>query len=355
MAECVGRRSKKKKNGNTDQQEEADSSPEHEAEVVTFSDKEILKFLIAAQSEDVETLEYYLESGMPVDTECLMFSDTALFKACRTGSVEAARLLLHWGANMGKSTDSGETALHIAVKNRQPGILNLLFSHGASPDVKALHEQITPLMIAASMSNTTILKLLIAAGSNLDLRDASGMCALHYCFNYYQERPQFVTHSVDCVKLLVAAGANLHIRDSLGKFPLTRAIEKLNMRGIKFFLAQNCEPNYQLTRSQLVKRLPPVAFALSIGNLRLANLLWLAGSSCDGAFSAYAANIPWRKDLNMKMCAFYQPRSLKEASRKTVRDELRACGGVGQKLYEIVEELCIPTTLKDFLLLKDLL
>ena len=69
--------------------------------------------------------------------------------------------------------DDGQTALHVAVKNCQPDIIQLLFSRGAALDVKAFQAELTPLMLAASISNTVILRLLIAAGSNLDLQDLS--------------------------------------------------------------------------------------------------------------------------------------------------------------------------------------
>lgn len=96
MAECTGHRQKKKKRENPEQESTGNAN----AEQVKFGDKEILKYLIAAQSNDVDTVHQFLQCGMPIDTECLMFSDTALIKACRMGSVESARLLLDWGANI---------------------------------------------------------------------------------------------------------------------------------------------------------------------------------------------------------------------------------------------------------------
>ena len=100
MAECTGRRQKKKKQKNTLQRNRGSPNTEH----AEFGDKDILKYLIAAQSNDVDTVLQFLQCGMPVDTECLMFSDTALIKACRMGSVEAAQLLLDWGANIATRT-----------------------------------------------------------------------------------------------------------------------------------------------------------------------------------------------------------------------------------------------------------
>ena len=251
--------------------------------------------------------------------------------------------------------DDGQTTLHVAVKNCQPDIIRLLFSHGAAPDVRAFQDEITPLMLAASMSNTLILNLLIAAGSNLDLQDGNWMCALHHCFNYYQDRVECVIHSVDCIKLLVMAGANIHIRDSLGRFPLTRAIEKLNMRGVRYLLAQNCDPENQLLQSGLGQYQSPLAYAFSVRNYRLANMLWQAGASCQGLFSVHAPESVQRKDFDLSAFAFSQPRTLKEVCRKTLRDKLRSSGRVGHKLLESVEGLGIPASLKDFVLMKDML
>ena len=107
MAECTGRRQKKKKQKNMDQRNAGSLSTEH----AEFSDKDILKYLIAAQSNDVDTVLRFLQCGMPVDTECLMFSDTALIKACRMGSVEAAQLLLDWGADIATRTGNNTDGL----------------------------------------------------------------------------------------------------------------------------------------------------------------------------------------------------------------------------------------------------
>ena len=104
MAECAKRKQKKKKHKKDEQHNSFPGAIPQMEQVAEFGDKDILKFLIAAQSDDVETVQQYLEWGMPVDTKCLMFLDTALHKACRTGSLKATRLLLDWGANIHMKT-----------------------------------------------------------------------------------------------------------------------------------------------------------------------------------------------------------------------------------------------------------
>lgn len=251
--------------------------------------------------------------------------------------------------------DDGQTALHVAVKNCQPDIIQLLFSRGAALDVKAFQAELTPLMLAASISNTVILRLLIAAGSNLDLQDRNGMCALHHCFSYYQERVECIIHSVDCVKLLVMAGADIHIRDSSGYLPLTRAVEKQNVRGVRYLIAQNCDLENQVLQLGLQKCLSPLSYAVSMGNYRLANMLWQAGASCQGVLLKQTKEALQRRGVDHSTLAFSRPRTLKEACRKAVRDKLRSCGVVGQTLLDAMQRLGIPAALQDFVLMKDVL
>ncbi|KAL8585800.1 hypothetical protein ACOMHN_037363 [Nucella lapillus] len=364
MGDCTGRKQNKKKNKRsgggqpttattttttTTTTSSSGSSPE--SENGAFGDKEILKYLIAAQSDDVAALDQYLQLGMPVDTKCLMFLDTALHKACRTGSIKAARLLLAHGADMSTKTDDGQAALHVAVKNRQPDIIQVLLSQGACPDCPAVPSGTTPLMLAASLTNTAMVTLLLRAGTGLDLQDTAGRTALHHCFSYYQGRPEFIAHSADCVQVLVEAGASMHLRDNERRFPLTRAIEKMNMRAVKYFLAQNAEPDGFGLRYHSAENVAPLAFAVVTRRQQLGNLLWHAGATCRDLWPESLQDL--MSDADLSAFSFSQPRTLKEVGRKCIRDQLRSCGVVGQKFRESVEGLGIPTSVKEFLLLKD--
>lgn len=75
-----------------------------ESNMNTKEDREILDFLIAAQSGDTVKVKNHLRHGMPVDVECLMYEESALVKACRMGEVETAQLLLLHGADVNKKT-----------------------------------------------------------------------------------------------------------------------------------------------------------------------------------------------------------------------------------------------------------
>ncbi|XP_076445782.1 ankyrin repeat and SOCS box protein 16-like [Babylonia areolata] len=364
MGDCTGRKQNRKKNkrgggGGGEQHQHSSSSsgssPEMENLVAVFGDKEILRYLIAAQSDDVATLRGYLEQGMPVDTRCLMFLDTALHKACRTGSTKAACLLLQHGADLTTKTDDGQSALHIAVKNRQPDVMETLLLHGARPDTRAEPSQVTPLMLAASMTNTAIVYQLIQTGSSLNLQDRAGMSALHHCFSYYQDRPEFIAHSVDCARLLVEAGADMHVRDNSLKFPLTRAMEKMNMRAVKYFLAQNADPDSHYLCYHSAQCLSPLAFAVVTRRHQLGSLLWHAGATCRGLWSADESLQHLMAEIDLSAFPFAQPRTLREVSRKSIRDHFRSCAVVGLKFRESVKTLAIPASLKDFILLEDLL
>jgi len=62
--------------------------------------------------------------------------DTALHVAVRQRLCDIAMYLIYWGADISLKTRSGETALQIAVKNRDLEMVGLLLRKGARPDAK---------------------------------------------------------------------------------------------------------------------------------------------------------------------------------------------------------------------------
>ena len=251
-------------------------------------------------------------------------------------------------------SDEGHYTLHVAVKNRQHAIVEVLLECGAYPDTPAVRDGLTPLMLAASMGNAAILRQLIDAGCNLDLQDRTGMCALHHCFNYYQDRLEFALHSLECMKLLVESGANILLKDVKDRYPLTLALEKKNIRVVKYLLAHNADPNNQRLLTYSCRRLTPLAAVVAFGPQSLIPILWQAGA-CWEPDPVSELRVTKPRHVRLAAYPFSQPRTLKEACCKSIRDHLRLCGSVGRKFEDKVEELLIPKPLRTYLLMKEML
>lgn len=354
-----------------------------------FSDQEILAFLTAAQNGDVKILQEFLSRGMPVDTLCLMFAETALVKACRMGEVETVKFLCDHDADVNSVNGTEkETALHIAVKNRWPEIARFLLCHSADPNVRDTRKT-TPLMLAASMGDPEMMKILTVTGCELDATDWRGMCALHHCFLPYQGRIVTSSAILECVKVLVEAGANMDILSHDAWTALSLAVGRRLTQLTKYFLLQNCDPGRNsptvLQDSTCIlsphvhaatctenntsdcihkgarnpEKKVPLSLAISAFNVQVVTLLLTAGSSCAGhcaILNALITESPNLKQLHAIKDLICKPRSLKESCRVAIRDWLRECKKISVELNFVqgVESLSVPKSVKDFILLKEL-
>ena len=169
----------------------------------------------------------------------------------------------------------GQTALHMAVVNEDPYMLNFLLSWGADvnqracgrffiPDdqkdrrqnldkyeyptlpAKTNYECLSyfgeyPLSFAAILNQEDCVRLLVAYGADMDKQDSNGNTALHMCVinnnvvsetksnleSYYKSNflNKLIRFKKEIFKLLVEHQANLEIKNNQGFTPLTLAAE----------------------------------------------------------------------------------------------------------------------------------
>ncbi len=138
---------------------------------------------------------------------------TSLMMASEGGFIEIARKLLEAGADI-NAQPTGWTALHYASDTGNKDMVDLLFSYDASPDsgLKRGQEEgnrnlwvATPLMFAVDKGHFEVAKRLLEAGADVNAQTAEGNTALIVAAK--KERPEMI-------KLLLAAGANTELKDN---------------------------------------------------------------------------------------------------------------------------------------------
>jgi uncharacterized protein len=134
--------------------------------------------LWAAQQGRIETVKLLLDAGSPVQSDDDPFQTTPLMKAVTNGHLATACLLIARGADVNRPEQSNRSALEAAAQSSDPRMVEILLRAGANPNNTSQHLFETPLLVAASFGRAENIRLLIAAGANIDARNHQGETAL---------------------------------------------------------------------------------------------------------------------------------------------------------------------------------
>eukprot|EP00744_Colponema_vietnamica_P004510 GILI01006723.1.p1 GENE.GILI01006723.1~~GILI01006723.1.p1 ORF type:complete len:477 (-),score=67.18 GILI01006723.1:88-1323(-) len=192
----------------------------------------------AAANGDVRSIVLLATAGAPLDSAD-SFGCTPLHYAARFGQTEAICALARRGADVDALDSGGNSPLHAAAGTREAGTVRLLLLHGAKAGVlnatgltdlhivaknlnadatealaaasashftvnDDLFERLPPLHLAATLGDLAMVKVLLRAGADVNVRDALGQTALHlaaWC------------QCLEVVKYLVDFGAEVHAVD----------------------------------------------------------------------------------------------------------------------------------------------
>jgi ankyrin repeat protein len=171
---------------------------------------------------DAVAMRDLIRIGAPVVAEPLqaLGVPTALDIAAHRGDLEMVRLLLATKAAWGKRALT--FALVSLAQTVDVATIDLLLSRGADVDGHGRDDKKTALMNAAQGGVPVVVERLLRAKATANVRDAFGRTALHWAVSWRDnEKP--VLPGVDrrrVVELLVAAGTDVNVRDDHGNTPL---------------------------------------------------------------------------------------------------------------------------------------
>ena len=136
--------------------------------------------------------------------------------------VQIMKMLLPYSVDINELDPEGETILHHAVKGSSERVRMLVESSKGRLDIDSPNKKgRTPLHYAAAMGSTKIMKILLAYGANIALRDDDHATTLHYSVN-----------SSACTQLSIDHGVSVNDQDSFGRTALNyaRLVGKTNAK-----------------------------------------------------------------------------------------------------------------------------
>lgn len=136
-----------------------------------------LMVVAGAEPENEGALQRLLDAGSAVDMRGKRGA-TALLSAVGKGHAGVARLLLDAGADVNAQDARGISALMMAAQDGNADLVQLLLERGADVDIKVFRYLSTPLWYAAAGGHEAVMRLLIAAGADLNASDANGITPL---------------------------------------------------------------------------------------------------------------------------------------------------------------------------------
>ena len=223
---------------------------------------------IAAQQDDLAKIQQLLTADAESADSLDVHGYTALHWAALHGKPQTASLLVKLGADSGvldndgetplhlaarqlnvemvdvlsankqtakKQTVAGQSAIHLAVLSRVPlkdadarrlATVALLVKRGLDVN-QADKEGTTPLHAAAIVRRLELLPVLVKAGAVVDAADNKGRTALHHAATY--------DHRI--VDWLVAHGAKIDQVDKAGETPLHKAARRFRLHAVERLVA----------------------------------------------------------------------------------------------------------------------
>ncbi|NWV16081.1 ASB10 protein, partial [Origma solitaria] len=162
---------------------------------------------LCKSQDSIECVRQLLQHGASANSRTEEENDTALHVASRHGLAEHVLLLLHHGAELEVKNKEGQTPLNAAcAQHHQPQdmdryyrVCQLLVESDASINTADRDRQ-HPLHLACKNANAQIVELLLARGANVNVMNYGGNTALHNILQVaaykLEHRPELVVRAL---------------------------------------------------------------------------------------------------------------------------------------------------------------
>ncbi|KAJ7549694.1 hypothetical protein O6H91_07G063000 [Diphasiastrum complanatum] len=195
----------------------------------------------------------------------VMVGGSILRSLVSTRSMELVREVLEREVDVDSVDEQqGNTAMHVAIANRRPEMVQLLLEFGANKEIKN-REGHTALQEAVLLQDSLSAEVLLSKGADIEAKSPAGCTALHFAvdnknlelvqilLNHGADVNAFLENGrtplylaaancdTDCVRLLMDRGAKLEAKGSNGSTALHKAAARGDTVLVKLLLSRGAE------------------------------------------------------------------------------------------------------------------
>jgi ankyrin repeat protein len=212
------------------------------ADVNAANEYGVTPLSLACVNRNIAMVEKFLRAKANPNSPQLT-GETALMTCARTGSVDAVRLLLEFGADVNaKESHRGQTALMWAAAEKHPEVVQALVQQRADVHARST-TGFTPLLFAAQQGDIESARILLSAGANVNETAPGGMTPLLIAAS--SGRGPLATFLLD-------QGADANAADSRGYTALHYSASNRGLlETLKTLLARGANPNAQLAKGEV--------------------------------------------------------------------------------------------------------
>ncbi|XP_076100725.1 uncharacterized protein LOC143069804 [Mytilus galloprovincialis] len=308
----------------------------------------------ATYVENEEIVQMLLQAGADPN---LTSSDgtTALLTACYQGSTKIVQILVNHKSDINVSNPQRYSSIHIAAWNGYYQIVNILLKAGMHHDTPT-RDGNTPIALAAHGGHQSVIDILLPLGCNVNNADKDKDTALHYAA---------YNNMVEGVRKLLECGADPNCQNSYKATPLWNAVYMKHKDIVKLLLTANVEMevasvgiNQHSQSDTAVQIYPkpcsPLYVAVDRGCFEIMLLLIAAGYNLHSEAWVFCDDMYPKENRDLNMQALLkkfasEPPRLIAVCRNFFRRSF------GQQIHNKVQHLELPVTLKNYLILGDVL
>ncbi|MEW8546505.1 MAG: ankyrin repeat domain-containing protein [Candidatus Thiodiazotropha sp.] len=278
--------------------------------------------------------------------------DTPLIIAINHKNLDLVRMLLDAHIPINETNGKGSTALHEAVSEDCPEILDLLLAARPNVDVVDMRNN-TPLMKACLSRREQVMLKLLENGADVNIKQIE---MDPFSPDVLYEATEFASQKL--MEALCEAGADIDHKYYSSETPLSHAIKNKNLSAIKCLIRYGCAldtPRQVQPISCLKNQITLLHLTICQKDLAILTTLYTGG--------AFTNEVLYKTDSNVKLRNFCSkvpqifesieiyasnPQNLKLICRKTIREVIK------RPLPQTVPQLGLPPSVSDFLLYSDI-